>query len=331
MDLSIESHNRKYNLSFCDIALFFGTGFSGISYAKRHWDLSERGGTLQIWGHRIVAIMEALPLIGGLVALIERLVFDIISNQLLKNSPKIPIPPIYSGMAQLTLDDLQKLHTYLDKYDLTAPEKEDLLIKIHQLNLFRKPFHSIASSEGFERIVLHTFINVKDPLPYFERIIRSSTTLDRSVDGKNTLLLWLIANGKFETALKVIEFASHNDHLNVRDIDWRLNSPLHLIIAKGYTTRTFDGEQLTVSSLHLLQAVLDRGGNPNFQNSQGNTPLHLAYLRRNQEMITLLLQAGADNTIRNQSGQLPQDLQGLTFVVAEEILTRTAMPHAPPF
>mmetsp|Transcript_17689 Transcript_17689/g.40998 ORF Transcript_17689/g.40998 Transcript_17689/m.40998 type:complete len:558 (-) Transcript_17689:67-1740(-) len=50
--------------------------------------------------------------------------------------------------------------------------------------------------------------------------------------------------------------------------------------------------------------------NPNEQNHEGRTPLHRAAFQSRLEMISLLLEAGADPRIKQRSGETPYDLAG---------------------
>lgn len=44
--------------------------------------------------------------------------------------------------------------------------------------------------------------------------------------------------------------------------------------------------------------------------ASGSTPLHIAYASGHVELISLLIQAGSDENIRNDMGKRPQDLTG---------------------
>lgn len=70
----------EYDLSNSDIRHAINTGFTGAPYANRHWQIAEDSSTSKIaaWGHRTVAIVETLPIIGAITALIERIAAYII-------------------------------------------------------------------------------------------------------------------------------------------------------------------------------------------------------------------------------------------------------------
>lgn len=72
---SLERHNNQYHLNTKESVLTAFT-LSGLAYTKRHWQLAKDGASGK-WGHRAIAIIEAIPVIGGIAALIERLTFAI--------------------------------------------------------------------------------------------------------------------------------------------------------------------------------------------------------------------------------------------------------------
>lgn len=54
----------------------------------------------------------------------------------------------------------------------------------------------------------------------------------------------------------------------------------------------------------ILKFLLEKGANPNVKDFQGSTPLFVANFADNKEAIKLLIDSGADITIRNNSGKL---------------------------
>lgn len=73
---SLENHNKQYHLNAKEGALTAFT-LSGAPYAKRHWQLAKGESTSRKWGHRIIAVIEAIPILGGIAALIDRISFTI--------------------------------------------------------------------------------------------------------------------------------------------------------------------------------------------------------------------------------------------------------------
>jgi hypothetical protein len=71
MGFYLHEHPKGYAFTGKDVLFSCVTGLSGISYAKRHWELSQNASNKL--GHRIVAIVEALPVIGAIAAVIEKI------------------------------------------------------------------------------------------------------------------------------------------------------------------------------------------------------------------------------------------------------------------
>lgn len=71
MGYTLEVHSQGYGLSSSDIFYGVVSGFSGFPYAQRHWELSSTD-SAHAWVHMAVAGLEALPLLGVVVALCER-------------------------------------------------------------------------------------------------------------------------------------------------------------------------------------------------------------------------------------------------------------------
>jgi ankyrin repeat protein len=57
----------------------------------------------------------------------------------------------------------------------------------------------------------------------------------------------------------------------------------------------------------LMDAILRAGANPNIQDYEGNTPLHVAVERGNAELVDMLFRAGANPFITNNAGRTPID------------------------
>lgn len=96
MNYLLLTHERSYNLSFEDGLLSAATLLSGAPYAKRHWELSNRSAE-HCLGHRVIAVLQALPIIGLLFSLIER-----ISAWFLTTAPLVQPQPI-------AVQDIQKV------------------------------------------------------------------------------------------------------------------------------------------------------------------------------------------------------------------------------
>jgi len=69
-----------------------------------------------------------------------------------------------------------------------------------------------------------------------------------------------------------------------------------------------------------VKKLVECGANVNIQDSNGNTPLHLAYLRRDQEMIKFLEDNGADKNCKNHNGKSPSDMSDKSYEEAFDLL-----------
>lgn len=68
MNYLLTTHERAYSLSFNDGLLSI---FSGSPYARRHWELANRFPEHAL-GHRVIAVLQAIPVVGLLFCLIEK-------------------------------------------------------------------------------------------------------------------------------------------------------------------------------------------------------------------------------------------------------------------
>jgi serine/threonine protein phosphatase PrpC len=79
MFYSLVDHNRSYQITGLDLLTSVVTGLSGAPYAIRHHQLSEVDGGYK-WGHRLVALIEFVPVLGAAVALVERAVYALFTS-----------------------------------------------------------------------------------------------------------------------------------------------------------------------------------------------------------------------------------------------------------
>ncbi len=68
---------------------------------------------------------------------------------------------------------------------------------------------------------------------------------------------------------------------------------------------------VAANHIELITTLLERGADPNAQNDAGDTPLHEAVRNRNSWIISLLLSAGASLESKNIKEQTPIDLASL--------------------
>ncbi len=103
--------------------------------------------------------------------------------------------------------------------------------------------------------------------------------------------------------------------LNAQDTNG--NTPLHWQI-RGIYTGDGGGSSLSTDALGegarggrmdgVAEALLQSGANPNIQNKNGNTPLHVAVIHQDITAAEALLKADADKNSKNNAGQSPLDL-----------------------
>ena len=58
----------------------------------------------------------------------------------------------------------------------------------------------------------------------------------------------------------------------------------------------------------MIDLLIQEGAEVNVKDVRGLTPLHQASLNGHVEVITALLAAGADKTMKNKRGQTPHDV-----------------------
>lgn len=74
MNCTLSKHPDGYSFSYNDGINSIFTGLSGAPYAQRHWSLATNIDQDNRCIHKSIAILEFIPIIGGLAALIERIV-----------------------------------------------------------------------------------------------------------------------------------------------------------------------------------------------------------------------------------------------------------------
>ncbi len=139
----------------------------------------------------------------------------------------------------------------------------------------------------------------------------------------NTGLIWACANASNGMAREILNVFERGPYLDVQCL--YKNTALHLVVGKGYKDRSRDGTVLACSNLELLKIIVSLRANVNLKNKDGNTPLHLAYLRRDMDMVCVLLAAGADDSQLNGKGKRPSDLKVASYEEACEVLSATVV------
>jgi len=77
MTYSLSNHSLGYGVSLDDMYHSLTTGLSGAPYAQRHLQLADEQNA-NAWGHKTIAKIQNVPLLGAVVALIDAIVNTII-------------------------------------------------------------------------------------------------------------------------------------------------------------------------------------------------------------------------------------------------------------
>lgn len=188
-------------------------------------------------------------------------------------------------------------------------------VKLHLLDKKIHRFLDAMEETVFNLLASH------NKLAFLPRIMKSDINLSVQDYMGNTGLIWAIADAHNEFAMKMIAHAKDYKFVNVQ---CRMgNTALHLAVGKGYKHISYDKQKLAYSNLQLVKSLLAHHGNPNLQNKLGNTPLHLACLRRDPDMIAALLKGGADPAIKNKSGKTPKELLSCPYDSAAQQIKKT--------
>ncbi len=181
---------------------------------------------------------------------------------------------------------------------------------------------------GKETTTFHQLAKYGAPLQFVDVLFRNGADNNVQDGYGDTPLMWAVANAENGMAREILRKlpSSQVNSLNKQCIDVH-NTALHILIAKGYTHISFHGEALACSNFELLQLAVSLGANINLADIHGNTPLHLAYARRDAQVVDFLLKQGADRSAVNKAGQKPVDLiqigsdEATSYAKAKELMT----------
>jgi hypothetical protein len=79
----------SYKITTHDIYESIKGGFSGLPYSRRHFKAENQ--TLNPFGHRIIGLIEAIPILGLLVAIIEAIVATCLKSKCNPTKQDLPI------------------------------------------------------------------------------------------------------------------------------------------------------------------------------------------------------------------------------------------------
>lgn len=129
MGYSLNAAERGYNIGWYEGCLSFGTGLSGLPYSIRHWELSKKEGESRYaFGHKVIAAFEAIPVLGGLMALIERLVAFVCDKIFCVNN--FPVSTSIPKVVPPKIDKNKPLHTVKPLLPIDIPSYEALSKKL---------------------------------------------------------------------------------------------------------------------------------------------------------------------------------------------------------
>lgn len=115
-----------------------------------------------------------------------------------------------------------------------------------------------------------------------------------------TKLIQAIENDDYELALRLIE-ANEDNIINIPDGD--LNSPLHLTTNLSLYPRL--SPTITQMLHNIAVALLNKGANPNVKDKFGSSPIHYVTIRGNLELLSKLVECGADWNCADAANETP--------------------------
>lgn len=198
---------------------------------------------------------------------------------------------------------------YLHPYFIEHVDIDGLFSLFHPGNINTsidgKPLLHWIAADGFN-------------LEAVDRAIQLRADPNAKDSGGNTALTLAASNANHVMVKKLIQCCKEGKgDCNLQDsFGWdhkHRNTALHLLIGKGHRLVDSTGELLHFSCLELAKDLIDIQADVNIQNGKGNTPLHLACIRRDLDACRLLLENGARADILNGEKKIPADLLHNTY------------------
>jgi hypothetical protein len=202
-------------------------------------------------------------------------------------------------------------------YEEKMPEEfEAYLSQIENVN--------VTCSTWLKGSLLHHLAKLGSPIAFVSILNEYGIDFNKQDEWENTPLLWAVANANNEMAYEILQF---QQNLNVIGHG---NTALHLAIVKGYKNVSSDGKKLQVSNLQLVQRMVEAKADLTLKNTTGHTPLHLACLRRDPEMIAALLEGGADREALTNDGKSCEELLKVSYEEASREMRNVTPPYLLP-
>lgn len=224
-------------------------------------------------------------------------------------------------VSEKIMNKIQEVKDWREKFDQNrfSPNFEPCLNEGIEKGYISYCFNEVPFLGGH---ILHVMAKSDKYKDFISSVMRSQINPSIPDDlWGNTALHWALANASNDNAWEILRNLPDKDpSLNVQ-CTIHGHTPLHIAVAKGYKTISRDGRSLETSNLAIVNALLSKGANPNLQDEKGNTPLHLAYLRGDRDMIEALSEAGAFTRIENKENRSPPELWDVTDDKALEILS----------
>jgi ankyrin repeat protein len=148
---------------------------------------------------------------------------------------------------------------------------------------------------------------MRDHVPSVKVLIEHGADMEKPGQEDFRPLPLAIAEDKYESAKTLMEAGADVNSLSGAD------ALTPLMIAAGQTSPA-EGAMFVPGSTRptdIAQGLLARGANVNAQTKNGVTPLMIAATHNNPPMIGILIDAGADVTLKNKLGQTAADVAEL--------------------
>ena len=148
---------------------------------------------------------------------------------------------------------------------------------------------------------------MRDHVPSVKVLIEHGADMEKPGQEDFRPLPLAIAEDKYESAKTLMEAGADVNSLSGAD------ALTPLMIAAGQTSPA-EGAMFVPGSTRptdIAQGLLARGANVNAQSTNGVTPLMIAATHNNPPMIGILIDAGADVTLKNKLGQTAADVAEL--------------------